>query len=113
MAAASGGGASDPTIMRIIANTRAEGAYRSAVAIYEGEERARQLKFQAVTGLIGGADAEAEGATRQQGYALMTAGIGVKTASSLYSKYGLNGPPTMHGDRNLIDAGTPAFSPVA
>ncbi|MGH6629477.1 MAG: hypothetical protein ACREB3_07075, partial [Burkholderiales bacterium] len=37
LAAASGGGASDPTIVRLLSNIAADGAYRAAVALYEGE----------------------------------------------------------------------------
>ncbi len=40
-AAASGAGASDPTVMNIIARTAGEGSYRQALAMYEGEAQAR------------------------------------------------------------------------
>jgi len=43
VAAGSGAGASDPTVVDIIGNIYAEGAYRSALAMYEGEEEARSL----------------------------------------------------------------------
>lgn len=117
VAAASGGGVSDPTIVRIIANARGEGTYRANVALYEGEARARQLRFEAITGRITGYGLEAEGAARSQAYALNALGVGVKGAASLYAKYGQNGPGTTPspgwGDNALIDAGTPAFTPVA
>lgn len=112
---ASGAGASDPTVVRLAANARGEGAYRAGVALYEGEARARQLKMEAITGRISGFDAEAEGATRQQGYNLASLGVAAKTGSTiyartLYERYGLNGPGA--GDNALIDAGTPAFTPI-
>lgn len=106
VAAASGGGASDPTITRLIANNAGFTAYKSAVAIYEGEAKARELKMEAITGRIGGAQAQAVGAERQTGYALSAAGTGIKGAASLYEKYGRGGPGK--GDQALIgqsDAG--------
>lgn len=48
LAAASGGGATAPTVLNIISRISAEGAYNAARALYAGEERARQLKMQAI-----------------------------------------------------------------
>jgi hypothetical protein len=47
LAAASGAGSSDPTVVDIIGNIYAEGAYRSALAMYEGEAEARNLGIAA------------------------------------------------------------------
>jgi hypothetical protein len=47
LAAASGGGASDPTIVNNIAKIRGEGRYRADVARYEGESKSRQMRTQA------------------------------------------------------------------
>lgn len=44
VAAASGGGASDPNVVNAISSIAGEGAYRKAVALYQGEERARELE---------------------------------------------------------------------
>lgn len=41
VAAASGGGASDPTVVRIIARDAGEGAYQKQLALYGGQDRAR------------------------------------------------------------------------
>ena len=114
VAAASGGGVSDPTMVRIIANARGEGTYRANVALYEGEARARQLEFQGITGMVGGFDAEAEGAARQQGYNYSALGMGLQGGASLYAKYGMRGPsaqPSM-GDNTLI-GDFPSGNPVA
>lgn len=46
VAAASGGGASDPSVANLIADIESEGAYRAAVAMYQGESKARQLKYE-------------------------------------------------------------------
>jgi len=117
VAAASGGGVSDPTIVRIIANARGEASYRAHVALYEGEARARELKFEAITGRIAGHELEAEGARVQGAYALAGLGALARGGASLYAKYGMNGPGTTprggSGDAALIDAGTPSFTPVA
>lgn len=47
VAAASGGGASDPGVVSIIARDAQEGAYRRQVALYQGEDRARALNLAA------------------------------------------------------------------
>lgn len=41
VAAASGGGASDPTVVRLIARDAGEGAYQRSLALYGGKDRAR------------------------------------------------------------------------
>lgn len=46
-AAASGAGASDPTVVNLIARNAGEFAYRKAVALYGGEDKARLLNAQA------------------------------------------------------------------
>jgi hypothetical protein len=48
VAAASGGGALDPTVLRIIGGLAAEGELAAATERYNGDERARQLKLAAV-----------------------------------------------------------------
>lgn len=95
-AAASGGGASDPTVINIIAEIAQEGAYREKAALYQGDERARQMRMQA--------DArQQEGEQRQQsssllaGTSLMAAGSSLlRTAAkdTMLSRYGGEGPPT-------------------
>lgn len=105
VAASSGGGASDPTVVRLISNARGEGVYRANVALYEGEAKARQLRFDAAAGRVGGYESQAAGAGLESSYAI--AGLGkAATAVSLYAKYGGSGPgltPSGHGDSRLID----------
>jgi hypothetical protein len=88
VAAASGGGASDPTVVNMIAQDAAEGAYRKAVALYQGDDAARGMKMQA--------DAkEHEGAQ-----SLVTGGLsgasnlltGMSRQASLYQRFGGGGP---------------------
>lgn len=47
LAAASGGGASDPTVTNIIADLEGEGEYRALSSLYEGNERAIGLENDA------------------------------------------------------------------
>jgi hypothetical protein len=47
LAAASGGGADDPTVVNLIANTQGEGEYRALTALYNGNEEALGMEAQA------------------------------------------------------------------
>jgi len=89
-AAASGAGASDPTVLNIIARNAAEGDYRRNVALYEGEAqsrldnmRAQALRFQ---GAVGEADA-AEAARISNIGAASTFLSGAAKAATMYDKY--------------------------
>lgn len=46
VAAASGGGASDPTVMNIIGDIHGEGALRAGLELYKGKTRADALQFE-------------------------------------------------------------------
>lgn len=105
VSAASGGGASDPTIVNLIAGAEGEAAYRSAVALYEGEDRARQLRLGATAKAYEGAAAEEEGNQRASAYKTMRAAAGFKGGFSLLEKYG-GGGPSGSGDSKLLDSGT-------
>lgn len=113
VAAASGAGVSDPTMVRVISNARGEGAVRAATALYEGQARSRALRTEAAMGRLSGDEAAADGAARQQGYGLAAAGTGLMEAASLYAKYGMRGPGTgPAGDSALIDTGSMPISPT-
>jgi hypothetical protein len=90
VAAASGGGASDPTIVGILSRLNGEGTYRSMVDLYQGQERARQLNDQAA-------------ATRYQGEVAASnakwaaASTLVSGSSSMYSKYAADHRPSLAG----------------
>lgn len=47
VAAASGAGASDPTVINMMARTAGEGAYRAATAMWDGEDKARRMRDEA------------------------------------------------------------------
>lgn len=81
VAAASGGGASDPTVMNLMSRLAGENNYRQMTALYEGEEEARQLRNQASVTRNAGKRAEASSK-------LGAFGTVLSGGSSLYSKYG-------------------------
>lgn len=94
VAAASGAGASDPSVVNLISRISAEGALRSLTSIYEGEERARKLR-------ISGDMAERYGVQQGEGYSMIAQAGGIKAASSaaagassLYAKYGAKSDTT-------------------
>lgn len=47
VAAASGGGAADKTVLDIMGDTEAEGEFQAQSALYEGETQGRNLEYQA------------------------------------------------------------------
>lgn len=88
VAAASGAGATDPTVINLVSRISAEGALRSLTSIYEGEERARKLR-------ISGDLAAQYGVQQGEGYDLLAKTGNIKGfagaasgAASLYAKYG-------------------------
>jgi hypothetical protein len=101
VAAASGGGASDPTVQKIISDISGMGAYRKSVALYEGEERARQMRLGAATRRMEGEAGLQAGAAAQRAYNIGAAGSLLSGAGrigtaiyerSLLQKYGGGGP---------------------
>lgn len=106
VAASSGGGTTDPTIVRLLANVKGMGAYRANVALYEGEARARKLRLEAASGRVSGAESLTRGLADEEAHILGGVGAGVRGAAdvyakSLYQKYGFGGPKVA-GDAGLI-----------
>lgn len=95
VAAASGGGASDPGVINIMAQNAAEGAYRKAMALYNGEDKARLLNMQAdateYEGKVAKSNAMVSGALQGVGGVanLMTSRA---RGASLYQRFGGGGP---------------------
>jgi hypothetical protein len=81
VSAASGAGASDPTVLDIMGDLESEGEYRALTALFNGEERARGLE-------MGASAKRYEGATaKRSGY--MKAGSTILGGGySLLEKYG-------------------------
>lgn len=100
VAAASGGGASDPTVVGLMARNAAEMAYRKQIALYEGDEQARMQKMGAEA-----KDYEAASARRAGNVAAMGKVYGAGTSllrgyardSSLMQRFGGDGPNTDGG----------------
>jgi len=80
VAAAGGGGADDPTVNNIVADIDAEGAYRAAIAMYEGETQANKLRYE-------GELAEWEGDMAYGASKVAAAGTLIQTGASMF-KYG-------------------------
>ena len=103
VSAASGGGASDSTIETIISDIAGEGAYRAGVELYQGEERARQLRAGADAALFEGEAAVAGGNERARAYQTQAFGSALSSGGSLYAKYGMGG---VAGKDGYLDAGS-------
>lgn len=100
VAASSGGGVSDPTVVRILSMTKGEGVYRANVALFEGAERARQMRIEAA----GGGNFDASSSIRAGANAAGLGRLG-RAGLSLYARYGRGGAESQ-GDAGLLDAGT-------
>lgn len=99
-AAASGGGASDPTVTNIIARTASEGAYRRAVALYQGDDRARAMNLQADAKKYEGGNVLANSAmvAGAQTFGATTSLLkGAARGASLYQRFGGGGPGNQTG----------------
>ena len=106
VASASGAGVSDPTIVNLISRGEGEAHFRASVALYEGEEEMRRLRFDALMGRgaatqsrLAGAAANLAGQNAQSQFNLVAAGKVVEGSASLFSKYARGGP---RGDSALI-----------
>lgn len=96
-AAASGGGASDPTVVGLIARNAGEFAYRKAVALYQGNDRARLDNLQADAKEYEGSNinANSEKVAQSQMFAAGTSLLrGAARDSSLLQRFGGGGPKT-------------------
>lgn len=89
-AAASGAGASDPSVLSVMARTGAESAYRQAVALYEGEAQSRMDLTRASAARFEGQTnvSDAASARRQANIgAGATVLAGGAKSLSMYDKY--------------------------
>jgi len=88
VAAASGGGASDPTVVNLIAQNTAEGAYRKAVALYGGDETNRVNQMQADAREYEGKSARVAGYVSGASNLMMAGARG----KSLFDRFGGGAP---------------------
>lgn len=90
LAAASGAGASDPSIVDIISRTAGEGSYRAALAMYQGESQARLDMMRAAAARYEGRTALSDSevaADAQETGALSTVLSGGVKLTSMFDKY--------------------------
>lgn len=87
VAAASGGGASDPTVLKLMGDTAAEGEYQSLSALYEGKAKAAGLEDDAALQRWRGRQARTAGYTNAN--ATMLSGVSgfARAASSGISDF--------------------------
>lgn len=104
VAAASGGGASDPTVTKIVGNLAAQGEYNALSALYTGEEAARGLETAAMGSLYEGNNAASSYRIKGSAYRSAARNTAIGTAldgiGSFFEKY---------GGSTLTDYSTPAF----
>lgn len=112
VAAAGGGSASDPTVVRILSDLEGEGAYRAAVALYGGEDRAAKLRAAADSRVFEGEAAARIGRQKESSYNIASAGSVASAGYSFFSKWPGStrraGQTMGSGDAALLDAGTDA-----
>lgn len=92
VAAASGGGVTDPTIVNLLSKVKGESVYRSSLALYAGESRARKLRIQAAATTLAGTYADVQGNQTEQNYDIAAWGSLFQGGSSMFAKYGGGGP---------------------
>jgi hypothetical protein len=81
LAAASGGGADDPSVVNAMAGIEGEGEYRALTSLYNGEEAALGMEADAAARRRGAKSVKAAGLIKAGG-TILNAG------ASLYGKYG-------------------------
>ncbi|HEY9063842.1 MAG TPA: hypothetical protein VIO33_02590 [Burkholderiaceae bacterium] len=94
-AAASGGGASDPGVVTLLAHNAAEGAYRRQVALYEGQSRGQALDLSAAAKEYEGANVRLNSAMVGASQAIGGASTILRGAAKqrdLLSRFGGDGP---------------------
>lgn len=111
VAAAGGGAVTDPTVGKLLEDIAAEGAYRSGVAIYQGEEKARQMTMAADARRREGVAAEDAGDSKSNAYMLAGLGQAAQGAASLFGKYGQGGPKKKAAiaSNEWLDTGTTGY----
>lgn len=92
LSAASGAGTTDPSVVNLISNIAGEGAYRSSVALYQGEEKARQLNDSAAAAIYQGDVAMETAKNKAKAYRMQGITGAMTGAASLFGKYGAGGP---------------------
>lgn len=87
LAAASGGGADDPTVVHLGEDLAGRGEYQHLMDMYTGENRARGLEDQATGDQMTGAAQLAEGKAKQNASYYSAAGTVLSGAGSMFDRY--------------------------
>ena len=98
IAAASGAGALDPTIVNILGDIDTEAEIRALTALYEGDERASGLRYDAAltrqAGLVTAQTGRAQAKMQRNQAILGAAGTLLEGGTSLATRYQRRGPTT-------------------
>jgi hypothetical protein len=97
VAAGSGAGATDPTVIDLLGENEAAGEYNALSSLYEGEEKARGLEMGASARRYEGKVAK-QSAMLKGGATLLGGAAGSMGSGSLFDKYGQGGMPSVGGD---------------
>lgn len=92
-AAASGGGATDPSVVTLQSGIAGRGEYNNLALLYSGEEKAQGLNNQANVTRYTGQEQFDAGINNQTAANTKAVASIFSGASSLYGKYGTGGPP--------------------
>jgi len=87
-AAASGGGASDPTVLNLQASLMQQKAYNLAAALYEGNDRARTMRMSAAGKRYEGATGVEGAKASRRAYNFSALSSLASDGASMYEKYG-------------------------
>lgn len=93
VAAASGGGASDPTVTNIISRIAGEGTYRGMMALYAGEEEARDMRNRARATRYSGEVSRYEGEQMKRASKLSAIKTAITGAAGMYERFGKSSDP--------------------
>lgn len=101
VAAAGGGGVgeNDTSFLNLMAKTAGRGEYDAAVALYEGEDKARLLRMQAEARRYEGEIDIDAGESAADAYRIQGLSSALTSGGSMFAKYGGGGPK---GDSNLL-----------
>lgn len=106
---ASGAGVTDPSVLNLIGDIAGQGSYRAAVALYQGEDKARQLNMGATAKLYEGDVALETGRNKAKAYQLQGITGALGSASTLFGRFGAGGPKAFNtaagGSNLLMDTG--------
>jgi len=109
LAAAGGGGVSDVTVVNLLSRNAGEGAYRAALAVYQGAEQARKLRMAAAAKRYEGDLQFSAGQDKATAYNMQGFGNAFTQGVNLYTKYGKaggDGPGAKSPDVNYVPADT-------